>query len=126
MGQQQLLLVVLGVIVVGLAIAIALDLFRENAIVSKRDMLANECMNLGTMAMEYYRKPVNFGGGGRKFTGWSIPVQLQHSENGSFTAVVNESDIVITGTGNEVITGTDSIKVQVTIYPDSYQTSIIN
>lgn len=125
-GQQQLLLVVLGVIVVGIAIAIALSIFREHAIVEKRDMLANECMNLGQVAMEYFRKPVNFGGGGRKFTGWQIPPRLVVSENGSFSADVYESYIVITGTGNEVITGTDSIKVQVTIYPESYSTTIIH
>jgi hypothetical protein len=125
MGQQQLLLIVLGMIVIGIAIAVAVSLFRTHAIESKRDMLANECMSLGTMAMEYYRKPVNFGGGGRKFTGWQIPSTLVTTVNGSFSADIAENVIVITGTGNEVITGTDSIKVQVTIYPDNYLTAII-
>jgi hypothetical protein len=124
-GQQQLLLLVLGVVVVGIAIAVALSLFRENAIVSKRDMLANECVNLGTIAMEYYRKPENFGGGGRKFTGWAIPANLTSTHNGTYVAEVTDDIVVITGTGNEVITGTDSIKVQVTVYPEKYETDII-
>jgi hypothetical protein len=126
MGQQQLLLLVLGLIVIGVAIALAITLFRTNAIASKRDMLANECMSLGTMAMEYYRKPVSFGGGGREFTGWRIPTTMVTTENGHFNAEVEKKLVVITGTGNEVITGTDSIKVQVTIFPDNYQTEIIN
>jgi hypothetical protein len=126
MGQQQLLLIVLGIVVIGIAIALAISLFRTHAIESKRDMLANDCVALGAMAMEYFRKPVSFGGGQQKFTGWQIPDRMTISENGYFIADVEEKLVVITGTGNEVITGTDSIKVQVKIYPDNFLTEIIN
>jgi hypothetical protein len=125
-GQQQLLLIVLGIVVIGIAIALAMSLFRSNAIENKRDILSHECINLGSNAMGYYRKPESFGGGGRKFTGWNMPENLKVSANGYFTAEVLENSVIITGTGNEVITGTDSIKVQVTVYPDNYILNIIN
>ncbi len=125
MGQQQLLLIVLGVIIVGIAITLGIALFRENAIVNKRDILIHECTNIATGAMEYYKKPQSMGGGGRSFTGWSIPSDLSVSGNGRFEAQISSSNIVITGTGNEVVTGTDSIKVQVTVYPDTISTTII-
>ena len=57
MGQQQLLLIVLGVIVVGVAVAFAIGLFRGNAITTKRDMLLNESGNIaaiGTIVCDYW------------------------------------------------------------------------
>jgi hypothetical protein len=125
-GQQQLLLVVLGVIVIGIAIAVGLSLFKSNAAESKRDILVSECMNLATKAIDYYKRPVSFGGGSHSFANWSIPAELDSSENGVFSAVVSPGNIVITGTGNEVLTGTDSIKVQVTVFPYSTTTTVIN
>lgn len=125
MGQQQLLLILLGVLVVGVAIIAGIDLFTANAIESKRDLLLHECVELSSMAQQYYRKPREMGGGGRSFTGWTIPSNLSNTENGHFTAAVNSSSVVITGTGNEVVTGSDSVKVQITVYPDSYSTVIL-
>ena len=41
MGQQQLLLVVLGIIIVGIAIAVGMALFRSHSIDEKRNLLMN-------------------------------------------------------------------------------------
>ena len=65
MGQQQLLLIVLALIIVGIAIAISVQLFRSNAIEDKRDILIKETTGLAALAIEYYKKPAEMGGGGR-------------------------------------------------------------
>ena len=118
MGQQQLLMVVLAIIIVGIAIAISVQLFRSSAIESKRDLLIEETSSLATMAIQYYKKPQAMGGGGRSFTGWEIPDQMLQTANGSFMKTeVSPSKIIITGTGNEVVTGADSIKVETTVNP---------
>jgi hypothetical protein len=62
-GQQQLLLIVLAMIIVGIAVVFAITLFRQKAIESKRDLLINECGNLAMDAMKYYKKPISLGGG---------------------------------------------------------------
>jgi hypothetical protein len=127
LGQQQLLMVVLAIIIVGLAIAISVQLFRSNAIESKRDLLIEETTSLATMAIQYYKKPQAMGGGGRSFTGWEIPSQMVQTFNGNFMrAVVNANEVVITGTGSEAVTDTDSIKVETTVRPDGIFTTIIN
>ncbi len=127
MGQQQLLMIVLAIIIVGLAIAISIQLFRSNAIESKRDLLIEETTSLATMAIQYYKKPQAMGGGGRSFTGWEIPPQMVQTFNGNFMrAVVSATEVVITGTGSEAITDTDSIKVETTVRPDEIFTEIIN
>lgn len=127
MGQQQILLIVLAIIIVGVAIAISIQLFRSNAIEAKRDLLIEETTYLGTMALQYYKKPVELGGGGRDFTGWKIPSQMNQTANGNFMiASVASDEVTITGTGSEVVTGNDSIKVQTIVRENEIQTIIIN
>ena len=127
MGQQQLLMVVLAIIIVGIAIAISVQLFRSNAIESKRDLLIEETTSLATMAIQYYKKPQAMGGGGRSFMGWEIPSQMVQTFNGNFMrAVVNANEVIITGTGSEAVTDTDSIKVETTVRPEGIFTTIIN
>jgi hypothetical protein len=127
LGQQQLLMVVLAIIIVGIAIAISVQLFRSNAIESKRDLLIEETTSLATMAIQYYKKPQAMGGGGRSFMGWEIPSQMVQTFNGNFMrAVVNANEVIITGTGSEAVTDTDSIKVETTVRPEGIFTTIIN
>ena len=126
MGQQQLLLIILGIIVVGIAIAVGMGLFRADSVSHKRDLLLNETSSLATLAMAYYKKPANLGGGGNTFTGWSIPEQMKITGSGSFSAAVFKDSVVITGVGNEVVTGTDSIKVTTTVLKNNYYSQIIN
>jgi hypothetical protein len=126
LGQQQLLLVLLGIVVVGVAIAVAINLFRGNAIDRKREILINESHNLGSIAISYYKKPKMMGGGGKKFTGWTIPSQMVATVNGSYTATVSADNIVIIGTGTEVVTNNDSIKVQTTVTANEINSIVIN
>jgi len=126
-GQQQILLIVLALIIVGVAIAISVQLFRANAIESKRDILVEETTYLGTMAIQYFKKPTELGGGNKDFTGWQIPSQIIKTANGNFIiAAVTPDEVTITGTGSEVVTGTDSIKVQVIVRADGIQTIVIH
>lgn len=76
MGQQQLLLIVLGVIIVGIAVVVGINLFNANAEESAKDTIVSEGTNIGAMAQQYYKKPKALGGGGNSFTGFSIPTKL--------------------------------------------------
>ena len=126
MGQQQLLLVVLGVIIVGIAIAVGMALFRSHSIDEKRGLLINEGSSLASLAMSYYRKPASLGGGGRSFIGWTVPVDMTTTATGSFTSTAYTDSLVITGTGNEVVTGTDSVKVRITVLANRFYSTIVN
>ena len=127
MGQQQLLLIVLALIIVGIAIAISVQLFRANAVEGKRDILIEETTSIGVMALQYFKKPQELGGGGKSFLGFSIPPQMVTTVNGNFmTANIQSQEIRITGTGSEVVTGGDSIKVETVVTPLEMYTVIIN
>jgi len=126
MGQQQLLLILLGLIIIALAIFLGISYFRTNAIELKRNNVIEEGVILANMAQQYYRRPLEMGGGGKTFTGWTVPVPLVVTPSGHFIASVAETQVIITGTGNEVVTGTDSIKVQITVTSNDIQTQVIN
>ena len=126
MGQQQILLIVLALIVVGIAIAISMQLFRQGAIDSKRDLVMNESASLAVIAIGYYKRPKEFAGGGRSFEGWEIPSSMQTTANGNYTiSRIQADELEITGTGTEVVTGTDSIEVKTTVLSDVYRSVII-
>jgi hypothetical protein len=115
LGQQQLLLIVLGVIVVGIAVVVGINLFSANAVSANRDGVVADLTNLGAMAQQYYRKPAAMGGGGYTFTNWSIVgTKLDTTPNGVYVPTVAAQSVTIVGTGNEK-NGATAIKHTATI-----------
>ena len=72
MGQQQLLLLVLGAIIVGVAIVVGINMFSTSAVNANRDAVVQDCMTLSTRAQQWYRTPTILGGGGNSFTGITL------------------------------------------------------
>jgi hypothetical protein len=69
MGQQQLLLIILGVIIVGIAVAVGITMFQDNAVDQNRSAVIADMTTLSAKAQQYYAKPVSLGGGGTSFVG---------------------------------------------------------
>ena len=98
MGQQQLLLIIVAVIVVGVSVAVASQLFLASAEDSNKDSIIAELTNLATLSLQYYPKPVTMAGGGRSFTNWQIPSQLDTTTNGVFTiSQANDNQLILIG-----------------------------
>jgi hypothetical protein len=99
-GQQQLLLIVLGVIIVGIAVVVGINVFTAQSEESAKDAIVSDCTTLGGMAQYYFRKPTSMSGGSNSFTGWAIPANLDTTANGTFaiTTPGNDASVVITGT----------------------------
>ncbi|MDA3860603.1 MAG: hypothetical protein PF445_05205 [Melioribacteraceae bacterium] len=126
MGQQQLLLIILGIIIVGVAIVVGINMFTAHAIDAKRNNLTNDLIHLASEAQKYYKTPTSMGGGSQKFTGWEISSKLATNADGTFSATVSEQDVIIIGTGNEVVQGSDSVEVKITVLPNDFNVEIIN
>jgi len=67
MGQQQLLLIILGVIIVGIAVAVGITMFTAGARDANRDQVVNDLVNLAARAQQFYRRPSAMGGGQQSF-----------------------------------------------------------
>lgn len=122
MGQQQLLLLVLGSIIVGVAIVVGVNMFSTSAINANRDAVVQDCMTLATRAQQWYRTPTILGGGGRSFSQISLDAIRFKSpnENGSYAlSGLADGEFTITGTGTEPA-GTH-LTVVMKVYPDSVQ-----
>lgn len=128
MGQQQLLLIVLGVIIVGIAVVVGINVFTASSTQANRDAIIADLTNLASLAQQYYRKPTALGGGGNTFTDWKIPAQLDTTGNGVYTApTVEAQSVTLVGTGNE--TGNDGstpVRVSMVVSPNDITSTTIN
>ncbi|MCK5087070.1 MAG: hypothetical protein KAQ90_06095 [Melioribacteraceae bacterium] len=127
MGQQQLLLIVLGVIIVGIAVVVGINVFTASATEANRNAIIGDCTNLSSMAQQHYRKPTEMGGGGNTFTGWTIPTQLASTANGSYVETVGAQSVTIVATGTEIGNdGSDSVQVTMIVSPTNITSTTIN
>ena len=62
MGQQQLLLLVLGIVIVGLAVVVGIQAFSENQQKANLDALVNDGVRLASDLQAWSLKPAAFGG----------------------------------------------------------------
>ncbi len=72
MGQQQLLLVILVTIIVGIATTVAITTFSSGADASNVDAVRQDMLSIGSTSQGFLRKPAAFGGGGNDFTNMSF------------------------------------------------------
>ena len=120
MGQQQLLLIVLGVIIVGIAVVVGINVFTASSLTANNDAVIADLQTIGAMAQQHYRKPTAMGGGGNTFTGFTIPASLSSTANGSYAATVAGQLVVLTGTGTSKLSnGTTALSVVYRVTPDS-------
>ncbi len=99
MGQQQLLLIILGVIIVGIAIAVGITMFGAMSISSNKDAIINDLNNLAANAYQYKIRPSTMGGGNSAYTNYIIPQKLQTNSNASYTTTaVAAKSITFKGT----------------------------
>ena len=132
MGQQQLLLLVLGIVIVGLAVVVGIQAFSENQKKANADALVMTSMRIASDAQAWLRKPAAFGGavsatGTRPtdFTGLTLTLEtlgypLNASDeyediNGNYTGVVSGANFVITANSAATSGAGDNNLVCVTV-----------
>ncbi len=102
MRQKQLILKVLGVIIVGVVIAVGINYFHNKAVQLNREAVIKDLNTLASDAQAYYKKPNEQGGGDKSFQGYKIPQKLKSNDNGNYTIIsVRPDSVVIQGTGVE-------------------------
>jgi len=102
MGQQQIILIVLGVIIVGIAVAVGLNYFHNKAVQFNRDAVIKDLNTLALDAQAYFKKSKKQGGGDNSFMGYTLPQKLKSTDNGTFRVVtVRPNRIIIQGIGKE-------------------------
>jgi Tfp pilus assembly protein PilE len=134
MGQQQLLLIILGVIVVGIAVAVGIAMFTDSAISANRDAVTNDLVNLASRAQQFYRRSKAMGGGGNSFVGLTADAaglrKLTNnaiSANGAYSIQTagTSTGLVIRGIGTERADASNFVTMEINVFNDKADSVVI-
>ncbi|MBE2280445.1 MAG: hypothetical protein IAE91_08645 [Ignavibacteriaceae bacterium] len=129
MGNQQLLLIVLSMIIVAIAVAVGISLFQTHSAQFTIDTMIEEMRTIATEGQEYNRKPGRSGGGGGAFTGFSPGVNRTSTETADYQIVFIKrgAEMRITGTSKAKLAGNNQpLKVRTDVTATSTQITILN
>ena len=98
MGQQQLLLIILGIIIIGIIIGIGLWMSKIQSLQAERENMIASLNDLANHARAYYSTPVQSAGGGDSYTGYRIPTRMQNNGVASFSATSTSTRVFFTAT----------------------------
>jgi hypothetical protein len=131
-GTQQILLIVLSVIIVGVAVGVGISMFSTQATNSNRQAIISELQNFGATAMQYYKTPSSMAGGGAGTPGFGANLTAAKAgvgltmgfltagtltdDTGVFTlGWTSASVITITGVGTEKTKAGDLVSAKLTV-----------
>ena len=135
MGQQQLLLIILGVIVVGIAVAVGITMFSDNAVSANKDAVTNDLVNLASRAQQFYRRPTALGGGQGSFViltadvaGLAKLTSKATNSNGTYKIKTagTATQVVLNGLGTEKGTDGNALNIDMTVLADSTSVTFNN
>ena len=98
MGKQQLFLIIVSIIVIGLAFYAGLSIMKANTETSNRDHVISTLYDIGLSAQKYYNR-INEQTGHGSFQGWTMPPQFNKTESGIFVSIVNPDKVDLAGNG---------------------------
>ena len=137
MGQQQLLLLILGVIVVSVAVIVGVTMFQDNALDHNRAAVIADLKTLASKAQHYYGRPMTMGGGSNSFVGLTADARgigmlagtaFADNQNGIYTI---ESDgtatqVVINGVGKVALSDASFPQYDMTVTSQNQTLTKIN
>ena len=108
MGQQQLLLVILVTIIVGISTVVAINTFGSAAEGAMRDAVRLDLLGAAGTAQSYFIRPTMLGGGGRNystidFSRFHFPGRIVEGSNNLVTLNDNARYIISDQTASEFI-----------------------
>jgi len=130
MGQQQLLLLVLGIVIVGLAVVVGIQAFGENQKKANADALVNDAIRIASDAQAWKLKPEAFGGGANgdaddfsTFTlekvGYTVDGSGDYSNlNGDFSITASTTSLIIVAVSETTLANTITVTVTGTTTDD--------
>lgn len=91
MGQQQLLLIILVTIIIGVATVVAINTMGETTLSANLDSVRQDMAQIAVSAQGFYQKPRMMGGGGKSFNPNGNPVDFRQL---SFPGTITSNPMV--------------------------------
>jgi hypothetical protein len=118
MGQQQLLLIILVTIIIGVATVIAINTMGETTLSANLDSVRQDMGRIAVMAQGFYQKPEMMGGGGKSFNPNGNPVDFRLLNfPGTITA---DPMVAYNHHATYILSGHTNTEFIITSYPSAY------
>jgi len=111
MGIQQLMILVLSVIIIGLFIAVGIGMFNQNLVKQNRLAVIGDLTTLAGVAVSYYKTPADMGGGDGTWHVGDLAMWAGNNyntrgnnisnANGSYALTARGDELTIIGIGKE-------------------------
>ncbi len=102
MGQQQLLIIILGAIIVGIAIGVGIVQFGSSNIQANKDGVTSSLITIAADAYQFKIRPRTLGGGsgvygtsGGAAQSYMIPRRMLSDDNGRYTVATAQGNICV-------------------------------
>ena len=125
MGSQQLLLIVLGVIIVGIAIAVGIEMLNDSAAQANKDAIVLDAMHIASRGQKWYITPLSMGGGGRNACFCRLTLDKIGSSSTTENGTISLSNKTITSFKITIVGKEDGdgdgtpVTMTMTVYADS-------
>ena len=98
MGQSQLLIIAISVLIIGIAILAGTGFFQADNIDANKKAMIDDFHHIAINAVRYHRRILALGGGGYTFNGYVLPGGYRSNLNGIYsTTVPDPQTLQITG-----------------------------
>jgi hypothetical protein len=101
-GQQQLLLVVLGVTITGIAIVVGTLLFSAQSIEANKEAIITDLQAIAAHSYQYITRPKYMAGGGGQYNGYYLPRKMTTTDNAFYdVGTPTGTSLIITATSQQ-------------------------
>jgi hypothetical protein len=98
MGQSQLLIIAVSVLIIGIALLAGTGFFQSEDVEASKKAVINDINHIAMNARRYYSRPGALAGGNQQYTGYVIPTRYRSNGNGVYsTTLINSKVLQITG-----------------------------
>lgn len=104
MGYQQILMLVLGVIIIGLSVVVGLTMFTQQMTNINRQSIISDMNIFAGVANAYYKSPANYGGGNRVWDVDKMGVWFGYNYDATNNSISNDNGTYIFSADGDVLT----------------------
>ncbi len=104
MGYQQILMLVLGVIIIGLSVVVGLTMFTQQMTNINRQSIISDMNIFAGVANAYYNSPANYGGGNRIWNVDAMGLWFGHNSDAANNSISNDNGTYIFSADGDVLT----------------------
>jgi len=94
MGQSQLLIIAISVLIIGIAILAGAGFFGDEDIDANKKAMINDVNHIAMNAARYYRRIPALGGGGYSYMTYVLPTGYRSNLNGTYSTNPISKDVL--------------------------------